>query len=148
MSNDVSGFGLRVILTASNTYPAGLVITQFADDTDPLDVPSVNIGDNAMGLNGDMLRWAKPNVTKITLAVIPGSENDKDLQVLGDANRVSRGKSSAQDEITLVRILPDGSQKTYTGGMITDYIPGDGVASAGRRKSKPYQFAFEQVAGA
>ena len=39
MALDVSGFGLVVNLIASNTFPAGLVLTQFAADTDPLDLP-------------------------------------------------------------------------------------------------------------
>ena len=34
MVNDITGFGLAVILTASATFPAGVAISEFADDAD------------------------------------------------------------------------------------------------------------------
>jgi hypothetical protein len=143
MSQDVSGFGLVIQLVASSTFPAGVTLSQFADDADPFDLPSVNIGDSAMGLNGDLVKWSKANPIKITINVIPGTEDDQNLAVLFDANRVGRGRSSAQDNITVTGIYPDGQAITLTNGLITDGMPGSGVASAGRLKSKPYQFTFE-----
>lgn len=143
MSKDVSGFGLVIQLVASSTFPAGVTLTQFADDADPFDLPSVNIGDSAMGLNGDLVKWSKANPLKITINVIPGTEDDDNLAVLFDANRVGRGRSSAQDNITVTGIYPDGKTVTLTNGLITDGMPGTGVASSGRQKSKPYQFTFE-----
>jgi len=35
--NDISVFGIRVQLVASETFPAGISLTQFADDADPFD---------------------------------------------------------------------------------------------------------------
>ena len=146
MSEDISGFGLRVNLIASSTFPAGFIISQFADDSDPFDLPSIQIADKAPSLNGDLVTWSKPSPLLISLAVIPGSGDDRNLAVLADANRVGKGKQGARDSITMVGIYPDGSTITLANGRLTDGMIGKSVASAGRFKSKVYSFAFENVA--
>jgi hypothetical protein len=143
MAIDVSGFGTQVQLRASNTFPAGFTITELADDADPVDVPSIQIGDKAMGLNGDLVKWSKANPLPVTLNVIPGSEADRNLSILAEANRAGKNKLSARDIITLTVIKPDGSVAIYNEGMITDAMMGDAVASSSRLKTKPYAFAFE-----
>jgi tail fiber protein gp32 len=143
MTTDVSGFGSQVQVKASNTYPQGFVISQFADDADPFDIPSMQIADKAMGLNGDLIVWSKANPLMITINVVPNSEDDVNLSVLLEANRVGKGKTPARDEITIVAAYPNEGTLTLTGGIITDGAPGNSIASAGRLKSKAYQFAFE-----
>lgn len=142
---DISGFGLRVTLRASVTYPQGIEVSQFADDADPFDSPSQQIADKAMGLNGDLVTWSTANPLLVTLNVIPGTDDEKNLRVLLDANRVARGKRSARDVITLVVSYPDGSTVTYRQGKITDGMMASGVASAGRIKTNPFNFAFEDI---
>lgn len=143
MSNDVSGFGVRVRLVASVTFPAGITLSQFADDADPFDLPSIQVADKAMGVNGDLVTWSKANPILATLNLIPNSEDDRNMAVLLEANRVGRGKFSARDVITLTGIYPDGRSVTLSNGAITDGMPGQSIASAGRFKSKSYAFAFE-----
>jgi hypothetical protein len=145
--NDISGFGLRVNVIASNTFPVGFNVTQFADDADPFDLPSLQIGDTAMGLNGDLIRWSKANPIKITLNVVPGSLDDINLGILLEANRVGKGKLGAGDRITMTGLYPNGEFITLIEGTITDGMPGNSVASAGRMKSKAYIFAFENKIG-
>jgi hypothetical protein len=140
---DISGFGLRVILRASVTFPQGITLTQFADDSDPFDTSSQQLMDKAMGLNGDMVVWSKANPIAPTINVIPGSDDDRNLAVLAEANRTGRGKTSARDVITMTVVYPDNRSLTLNQGKITDAILTDPVASAGRLKSKPYVFAFE-----
>lgn len=142
---DISGFGIRVILRASNTFPQGITLTQFADDADPFDTPSQQIMDKAMGLNGDMVVWSKANPITPTLNVIPDTDDDRNLQVLAEANRVGRGKTSARDVITMTVIYPSGRSLTLNQGKITDAILTQPVASAGRLKTKPFAFAFENI---
>ena len=145
---NISGFGLIISILASNTFPAGLILTQFADDSDPFDIPSLQIADKAMGLNGDLITWSKPNPINITLNVSPQSLTDINLAIILEANRVGRGKIGARDVITLTGIYPNGSPIVLLNGAITDGIPGSPVASAGRLKTKSYSFAFEnKVAG-
>lgn len=144
---DVSGFGLQIRLIASSTFPAGIALTAFADDADPLDMPDMTVAETGMGLNGDLLTWSKAAPAVVTLNLIPGSEDDVNLGVLLEANRVGRGKRSARDVITLTAIYPDGRTKTLSPGVITVGRAADSVASAGRKKSKPYTFAFENLNG-
>lgn len=148
MSFNISGFGLSVTLLASTTFPTGIIINQFSDDTDALEVPSLQIGDVAMGLNGDLITWHKANPIKTSLSVVPQSDNDTSLGILLAANRVGRGKISANDEITMIVTYQNQRFITLTGGVITDGIPFAPVASSGRLTTRVYQFAFESYIGA
>lgn len=144
---DISGFGLRVVIKASKTYPQGVEITQFADDADGLDIPSVQIGDKAMTMNGQLLTWSKANAIVATLNVVPTSTDDNALADLVEANRPVRGRTPARDEITMTVHYPNGDLRTLTAGAVTDAMIGQSPSSAGRMKSKSYVFAFENTAG-
>lgn len=140
---NISGFGLSVQINADVTFPSGFTVTQFADDGDPFDFPSIQIMDKAMGLNGDLVTWSVANPIMVTINVIPDSEDDRNMSILLEANRVGRGKNSARDVVSMVGIYPDGSTVALSEGVITDGMPSSGVASAGRKKSKAYSFSFE-----
>jgi hypothetical protein len=143
MTVNISGFGLQVQVVASVTFPNGFTVTQFADDADPFDIPSIQIADKAMGLNGDLIVWAKANPIIVNLNVIPSSDDDINLGVLANANQPGRGKILAYDIINLIGIYPDGRTITLKQGAITDAMLGESIASAGRQKTKTYAFAFE-----
>lgn len=143
MSNDISGFGLKVSLVATTTFPTGINITQFADDADAVDSPSIAIGDAAMGLNGDLVTWSKAVPLPLTLNVIPGSNDDQNLAILLENNRVGAGKISTRDTVVLIITYPDGATVTFTNGKILDGMSATSVSNQGRKKSKPYMFKFE-----
>lgn len=143
MTTDISGFGVGVTVVADITFPTGIQITQFSDDADALDFASIKIADVAMGLNGDLLSWSKANPLPLTMNVVPNSQDDRNLGILAENNRVGKGKLSIHDTITLVVIYPDGGTITFIGGKITDAMFGQSISSAGRMKSKPYIFNFE-----
>jgi hypothetical protein len=147
MAVDISGYGLTANLVASNTFPIGILLSQFADDADPLDIPSLQIADAAMGLNGDLIPWSKANPIKANLSVIPGSQDDILLAILLEANRVGKGKTGARDVITLAVFYPNNDIVTLINGTITDGMPNNAVASAGRMKSKTYNLVFENKVG-
>lgn len=140
---NISGYGSRIVLRASVTFPQGITLSQFADDADPFDIPEVTLAETAMGLNGDMVVWSAPNPITTTLNLIPTGEDARNMDVLVEANRVSRGKRAARDVITLTQVYPDGRKLTLSQGVITSGRPGQSATSAGRMKSKPYAFAFE-----
>lgn len=148
MAQDISGFGLTVTLIATGSIPAGFQITQFADDADPFDAPSVALAETAMGLNGDLVSWNTPNPLPITLNVIPGTDDDIALRILAERNRVGRGKTSSRDDITLVVQYPDESLVTYTEGKLISAPTSRSVASSGRQKSNAFVFNFENKIGA
>jgi hypothetical protein len=142
---DISGFGLIVTLIASNTFPAGITLTQFADDADPVDMQSIQVADKAMGLNGDLVTWAKATPVPCILNIIPGSDDDRNMSILAENNRVGRGKLGSRDVITLTIVYPDGSTAFLNPGVLTDAMLAKSIASAGRMKSKNYTFAFENI---
>ena len=141
----ILGFGLRVNCVASNTFPGGFDITAFADDSDPVDLPEITITDSAMGLNGDLVTWTVANPIESSISVIPGSSDDRNLQVLFEANRAALGKTVSSDEITLTGVYPDETTVTLSGGVIESGMPENSVASAGRLKSKIYKFRFQNL---
>jgi len=147
MSQDISGFGTQIRIIASNTFPNGFTITQFADDADPVDNPATVVGDKAMGLNGDLITWSKATPLDITLNVIPASDDDQNLAILLDANLVGAGRTSAQDVITLAILYPDGTNTTYSTGKMISGVTTSSIASSGRKKTKPYAFSFESKSG-
>jgi hypothetical protein len=147
MANDITGFGSAVSLIASNTYPAGIAISQFADDGDSFDMASVKIADTAMGVNGDLIKWSRAVGKPITISVIPGSIDDINLAILAKNNDAAQGQANAQDIITITVVYPDGSVITFANGFITDAPFGNSLASSGRLKTKTYGFMFQTING-
>lgn len=147
MSENISGFGLRVVLTASTTFPVGLELTQFADDTDPFDIPEITVAETGMGLNGDLVIWARAVPIQVSVSVIANTPDDRSLETLLEANRVAKGKRGARDIINLSGIYPDGRVKIMRAGAIITGVPGNGISANGRYKTKTYRFIFENQAG-
>lgn len=145
---DVSGFGSVINLTASETFPTGIQVNNFAADTDPFDMASIDIADKAMGLNGDFIVWARANALPLSISVIPGSTADQNLQILADANRVGPGKPSVGDVINAAVVYPDGSSTQFFNGRLMSAPFGKSVAGSGMQKTRTYVFAFENKTGA
>lgn len=143
--NDVSVFGAVVTVIGSATFPVGFTVTQFADDADPFDIPKITITDKAMGANGDLVTWGKPTPIDIAINVINGSTDDVNLATLFEANRIGRGKTGARDIITVTAVYADGRTITLTNGKIAGGMPGESMSSAGRLKTKGYDFFFENM---
>lgn len=143
---NISGFGFKVRLVASDTFPAGITLTQFADDTDPFELSALNVGDKAMGLNGDLISWSKVNPLEVALNLIPAGSDDRNMEILVEANRVGRNKYTAKDVITMTAIYPDGSTITLSNGSLMSGSIGKSIASSARMKSTTYKFVFESMA--
>lgn len=140
---DISGTGIKIVLIALPTFPQGLTLDAFADDTDPLDTPDLQTADWGMGVNGDLVIWNTPKPIEITIGMIPETEQERNLAILADANRPAKGKRTTKDRCTMTVIYPNGVRKTLTSGRLVGSLPLTPVASAGRYKSKPYRFIFE-----
>lgn len=146
---NISANGLTVILSAVPSFPM-LVLTQWADDTDPLDLPEIEITGAAMGVNGDLVTWSSPKPLELVLSVIPGTTDDKNLNILFNLNRAGKLKPSTNDIVNLTFIYAGtiaGATRRVTliGGRCSAYQPATGAASSGRKKSKTYKFIFENV---
>jgi len=140
---NISGFGLTVSLIASNTFPVGLLLTQWPDDQDAISFPDIEIGDAQMGVNGDLIVWSKAAPVKVTLSAIPDSPTDLQLAVLLMANRVGVNKIGARDILQMVVLQGNNNLGTFTNGIIVSGPSFTGVQSTGRMKTKQYGFIFE-----
>lgn len=140
---DISGTGIEITLVAVPTFPAGITLNAFADDTDPLDTPEIQTAEWGMGVNGDLVIWNTPKPLEVTIGMIPETEQERNLALLADANRPAKGKLTTKDKIVMTVTYPDGTRKTLAPGRLVGALPLTSVASAGRYKSKPYRFIFE-----
>ena len=142
---DLSHFGTVATITASNTLPVPAPITHFADDADGMDLPEMTIADMVMGTNGDAVSWTIAAPIELTLNLIPNTLSHLTMNILFEANRAEKGKLPARDEITLVRIAPDLSTLTLTGGKIISGMPATSMASSGRIKTAAYKLRFAKM---
>lgn len=142
---NISGFGLLAKLVASATFPNGVDIVDFADDSDPLDSPDFTAADTGFGLNGDMVVWSRANGIEIAMNVIPTSDSDDNLDALLDANRVGKGKTSSRDKVDIVFVYPNGQKVSCSSGTIISGAILPQVAGSGRLKSRQYRFRFEKI---
>lgn len=142
----ISAAGFFITLVADKTFPAGIILRKFADDSDPFDFPDITVAEYGIGLNGDMVVWQKAVPLPIDLNVLPNTDEEKNLSVLLEANRQKKGKNSAKDVITITANYPDGTVKTLQSGAILVGSPMQSIASNGRMKTKHYGFVFENVA--
>lgn len=147
MANDISGYGLEILVVAQETFPVGFNITEFADDADPMSVETLTIGDSSMGLNGDLITWSTPNPIQVTLNVIPDSDDDINLSLLAEANRVGKGKRAVFDSITITKTIPGELPTILTDGKMISANPLTSVQQGGRKQTKPYTFVFENKVG-
>ncbi len=141
---EISVLGAKVWITADKTFPAGFAITEFPADSDAIDISEIQTGNAEMGVNGDMITWRTPIVNTLTISTIPGSNEDKNLQILLDRNRVAKGRMYEQDNITLVITLNNGTTYTFSNGIISNGELGYSLTSQGKIRTKRYVFMFEQ----
>lgn len=141
---NISGI-TNINIKASKTFPTSFTVSQFADDTDPLDSAAIEVQSSAMGANGDLIIWNSPKAIPVTIAVIPNSDDDINLQALLNANRKTKNRRVANDVITMTVTYADDSTKTLTGGAILSGIALRGSSSDNRLKTMPYTFVFEDV---
>lgn len=140
---NIYGTGTKVTIIAIPTFPAGITITTFPEDQDAVSIDNQDITEVAMGVNGDMVAWGRPTPINITLSVFPDSEDDKNLGILFDMNRIAKNKVSAQDKIIMTISCPGSDSKTFVNGVITGGPAGNSVSGNSRKQTKQYRFSFE-----
>lgn len=142
---DLSHFGTVATVTASNTLPLPAPITHFADDADGMDLPEMVIADMVMGTNGDAVSWTIAVPIELSLNLIPNTLSHLTMNILFEANRAEKGKLPARDEITIVRIAPDGSTLILSQGKIIGGMPATSMSSSGRLKTASYKLRFAKM---
>ena len=142
---NISASGVKIRYIASRTAPTGFDITQFTDDTDAFVSEDVQISETAAALNGDMVDWSVPNVIPFNISVLPNTDEQKNLDKVWNANRVSKNKLSVHDVITIIITYPDGTQRTLANGVMTNGSTMPTATSGGRLGSMTYSHSFQDV---
>ena len=74
------GFQLKDVSFAGSTVTvAGISVTDFMDDANPVEFQDVEVSSVGVNCNDSMIRNAKPNVIMMSVTVIPGSNSDSQL---------------------------------------------------------------------
>ena len=134
---DVSFAGSRVSV-------AGINITDFMDDANPVEFQDVEVSSVGVNCNGSMIRNAKPNVIMMSVTVIPGSGNDDQLYALWKRYRV-QGDFNAQWEDSLtasVTALGGKVSRTFNNGTMVSGPGGPSSNGEGKMTGRTYTFAF------
>lgn len=145
MTQNISGFGSVVTMKASVTFPAGVTLTEFADDLDPVGSDNIDIGEMAMNVNGDAAYWKRAVPIPFTISAMPGTPTQRNLQALFDANRPQRGRRLVNDIITFDIVYPNGNKTTLSGGIIVNGPTMPNLSGEGRLGGMEYSFAFQGV---
>jgi len=141
--HDVSATGMKIKIIGSATFPSGIDISTFADDGDPLDAPDMTMAEYAMDINGTLVLWRTPKPLEATINLLPNSDEDNNMSILADTNRVSKGKASVRDVITMVITYADGKVVVLENGALVSAPPIVGASSGGRLKTNAYKFVFQ-----
>ena len=136
----VSASGTTILLTATKSFPVGFEISAFGKDNDPFDIPDLEVADAEIDLNNNFYYWGLDNPIETTINVAQNTDECKNLDVLFKRN--GKTKNRALDQISLVKIFPDGTQFMLTEGIITKGGIGKPMDSTGKLKNKQFYFKF------
>lgn len=150
---DISACGSKVRIK----YGGGTIdITQFSDEGTPFECPDVDLSENRKNLNGQMISSRTPSVYTISLTVVPGSVEDRQLAQLAEKSAIMPGRVRPISDIVVDSIdlyLPpiNGSGEgtgnqvfTWTKGRLKSAPTGPSTSAEGRMSARTYTFEMEQ----
>lgn len=151
---DISAVGASVTIVGGGKT---ITITEFSDEGTPFECPDVDLSTNQKNLNGQMISSRTPSVYTVSVTVIPGSTNDRDLQQLAQMAALMPGSvnpigSFKIDSIVLgipaVNGSAAGNLKTitykWTNGRMKSASTGPSTSADGRLASRTYTFEMEK----
>lgn len=140
--HDVSGHETKVTIASLQTFPMGFTMDQFTDDRDPIDISDDEVAGVVKTYDGGVFTHTKGNPVYVSVAVIPGGSDDKNLKILLAAKRSVVQLSSFNDLTSMIISYPNGNKAVFAGGSILSGPPADSISSQGRRKGNLYRFVF------
>ena len=79
------------------------------------------------------------------MSVLPDTDEDRNLSILWNVNRIGKNKVAVQDVITIVVTYPNGDQKILSSGVMVSGPALNSGTAEGRLKTKEYEFSFESI---
>lgn len=136
---NVSARGASVVISYGNRT---IVLSDFADDQDPIMIDELDLGEATFDINGKLFRKSRLEPVTMHIAVVPGSNDEKALN-----------ESIINHEIgmfgcpTLIKTLtvkyPNDREVTFYNGFHIGASMGYAATSQGRIRTKNYSFSFK-----
>jgi hypothetical protein len=154
MAIDISAVGSSVRIKAGGI---DINITQFSDEGTPFECADVDLSENKKNLNGQMISSRTPSVYPVSVTVVAGSIEDKQLARLAQKSAIMPGSvqpisSIIVDEITLtipnINMSGEGSVASmsyvWLKGRMKNAPTGPSTSAEGRLAPRTYTFEMEQ----
>jgi hypothetical protein len=145
---NISGFGTTITVVALSSFPMGFSLSQFADDQDPLVVEEIEPTGYEMLYDGSLFAFDKAAPVRLTVSVIPGSDDDINLKILLQARKGAASIIPLPDQTSVIISYPNGGRVMLTNGTITKGPLADSILQTGRKRGNTYSFVFGSFAGA
>lgn len=139
---NISAVGFSMWISATNTFPLGFEVSDFADDVDPFELPEVPLGVGIKDLNGRVFFQNVAPIIPMYVNVIANSPSDKRLQTLYNSNLSASNKISNSDIITLMLKYNGKRDSLYGNGKMLIGTPDVPIQARGRYRSRRYGFVF------
>lgn len=145
---DVSGFGTGIVVLALQSFPTGFQLSQFADDSDPIEAKEIEPTGYEMLYDGDLFAFDKATPIEVAVSVIPGTPDDINLKILLQNKHSPKSLIPLPDITSMVITYPDKGRIVLSKGTILKGPLVDSINTSGRRKGNKYTFVFGAFAGA
>ena len=145
---DVSAFGTTISILATQSFPVGFTIENFADDKDPLKIENIEATGYVFLIDGSLFIFDKAAVIKVDVSTIAGSDDDINLKTMLQARKGSSSIINLPDVTTMTIAYGNGGIVMFTNGSIVSGPLGDSIEQSGRHPSNTYTFVFSDFAGA
>lgn len=152
---DISAVGAKVVI--SHGAGKDITITRFSDEGTPFECADVDLSDNKKNLNGEMISSRTPSVYTVSVTVIPGTEEDKELTRLAQMSALMPGSVQPISKIVINDItltLPEinESAESIAGGRVFKWKKGrmksaptgPSTSAEGRMAARTFSFEMEQ----
>jgi hypothetical protein len=144
---DISTAGSGITIFSLTSFPMGFLLSSFADDVDSLSIEETEVSGFEKLYDGTIFAYDKTSPVLLTVGIIPNTEDDINLKILLQKRKSNPTFLALPDTITMVISYPDGGRNVLSGGVMVKGSIADSMASAGRKKSNSYSFAFGSFDG-
>jgi hypothetical protein len=144
---DISGYGTGITVTALQSFPYGFTVSEFADDKDPLVCEPMETNAWEMLYDGSLFAFTKADPIKVSLSVIPGSDDDINLKIILQGSLSSAGILPLPNTTSMVLNYPNGLVMLSNGTIYRGPVA-DTIQASGRKAGNTYDFAFGSFFGA
>ena len=154
---DISTVGASISIKCPALGSNGFIlIDEFSDEGTPFDCPDVDLSENAKNLNGEMISSRKPSVYSVSVTVIPGTDQDRELAKLFHKSALYKGNVTPIADLIVSSLtinIPkiDGSGEdvvstrkyTFSNGRAKTGPTGPSSSAEGRQAARTYNFEFQ-----